>query len=509
MANMIGKTLGKYQLAERLGKGGMAEVYKAHHPKLDRDVTIKILYSHLAEGEDFTARFEREAKAVAALRHPHIVQIHDFDVENDTYYMVMEYIDGGTLQARMNQLSKDSAYMPVRQVLSILEQVAQALDYAHRHGIIHRDIKPSNIMLDSSGTAFLTDFGIARMVSVTQFTATGALIGTPTYMSPEQAQGLELTEASDIYSLGVILFELLTGKAPFAADTPLAVIHKHINERLPSPRSLRPDLTAALEQVVFKALTKEPADRYQRAVDLMHDLANALTEESIARLDGQETLSPPPKSALPTMHIEEGTALRAQLPTEIMEEGINAQRVEPTVEEAIAEPEVKEVPAAKGKTALISKPSERAIERGIPATLPSETSIGAGIPVQRTKPRAALWAVIGVVLVGLLALILSLLSGAGGSCTTIEACLAQAGELSRQGDLEGAVASFDAAISLVPGDQHPNFAGVWCDRADIERDLGRRDDAIHSYTQCSEWTQSDPTLQPLRDRAEFGLEELR
>jgi serine/threonine-protein kinase len=270
---LIGKTLGKYKLTELLGRGGMAEVYKARHPQLERHVTIKVLHSYLAEGEDFLMRFKREARAVAALRHAHIVQIHDFDVQDETYYMVMEYIDEGTLQARMASLAEAGAYTPVEQVLSILRQVAEALDYAHRQGIIHREIKPSNILLASSGEAYLT-----RILSTTQFTATGALIGTPTYMSPEQALGEELTDASDIYSLGVILFELLTGKAPFASDTmPLAVIHKHINEPPPWPRSLRPELAGEVEAVILKALAKVPRGRYQSAREMIQALEGALS----------------------------------------------------------------------------------------------------------------------------------------------------------------------------------------------------------------------------------------
>src|SRR5512143_1298701 len=268
MPNLVGKTLGKYHIVERLGHGGMAEVYKAYHAKLDRYVTVKILHSYLVEGQDFLARFDREARAVAALRHPHIVQIHDYEAEDDNYYMVVEFIDGGSLQLRLDELARSGAYMPVRQTLSILGHVASALDYAHRQGIIHRDIKPSNILLDSHGNAYLSDFGIARIVGSAQFTTTGSLVGTPAYMSPEQGLGEVLAETSDIYSLGVVVYQMLTGKAPFSADTPLAIIHKQVNEPPLPPRMLRPDLPEAVDQVVSRALAKKPEDRFQSAMDL-------------------------------------------------------------------------------------------------------------------------------------------------------------------------------------------------------------------------------------------------
>ena len=287
MSTLEGQSIGKYKLLERLGRGGMADVYKAHHPKLDRTVAVKILHSYLAEGEDFLARFEREARSVAALRHPHILQIFDFDVENDLYYMVMEYADGGTLQERMISMSDQGKHLPVRHAVTILHQVAEALDYAHEKGLIHRDIKPSNILLDSSGNAFLADFGIARLMSgATQFTATGGLIGTPIYMSPEQGRGDELTCASDNYSLGVIMYQLITGRVPFSSDTtPLAIIHKHINENPPDPGIFRPGLPPAAKQVILKALAKFPQERYQTAGEMVRELEKSLPSRVMKSLD--------------------------------------------------------------------------------------------------------------------------------------------------------------------------------------------------------------------------------
>ena len=331
MANLTGKTLGKYTLGEQLGRGGMAEVYKAHHPVLDRDVTIKVLHGFLG-GEDFLARFKREARAVASLRHAHIQQIHDFDFDGDHYYMVMEFIDWGTLQDLMLQQSREGRYLPSAKVLSIMEQVASALDYAHGRGIIHRDIKPSNILLDSGGNAFLSDFGIARMMGVTQFTATGSLIGTPTYMSPEQCRGEELSPASDIYSLGIILYEMLTGKVPFTSETtPLAILQKHLTEPPPAPRSLRPDLPVEVEQVVIKSLAKDPHDRYPSAGDLARALKKALGGEAAATLDAAVAPGGASRPSRPTELIETPSPDRADRPTELVEAQSTDRASQPTI----------------------------------------------------------------------------------------------------------------------------------------------------------------------------------
>ncbi|MCJ7708968.1 MAG: protein kinase, partial [Anaerolineales bacterium] len=245
MATLTGTTLGKYQILDRLGRGGMADVYEAYHARLDRHVAIKILHPHLIEGQDFLGRFEREAKAVASLKHPHIVQVFDFDSQDDLHYIVMELVDGGSLRSRFEELSRAGTRMPQKDALRILADVASAIDYAHGRGMLHRDVKPANVLLDHDGDACLSDFGIVRILSETRFTTTGALIGTPQYMSPEQGKGLPLTKATDLYSLGVVLYEMLTGRAPYDSDTPLGVIYKHIFEPLPSPRLACPDLPLA------------------------------------------------------------------------------------------------------------------------------------------------------------------------------------------------------------------------------------------------------------------------
>jgi len=280
---LIGETLGKYEIVEHLGHGGMAEVYKAYQPGLDRYVAIKVLHSFLADEENFLARFQREAKAVAALRHPNIVQVHDFDhdQERNIYYMVMEFIDGPSLKVRLQQLVARGEFMPLDEAVRIVAAVAEALDYAHRQGMVHRDVKPANILFTGDGQAILTDFGIARMINTAGLTASGAMVGTPAYISPEQGMGQAGDERSDIYSLGVVLYQLVTGLLPFDADTSMGVVLKHINEPPPSPRDARPDLPPALEQVMMRALAKEPEKRYQVAAQFAADLRQAMAGQEV------------------------------------------------------------------------------------------------------------------------------------------------------------------------------------------------------------------------------------
>lgn len=266
MSDLTGRTLGKYDLVERLGRGGMADVYKAIQRGMERFVAVKVMHGHLAESEDFVVRFKREAQSVGNLRHPHIVQVIDFDVEGDVYYMVMEYIKGGTLKTYIQQ----KGALPVDEALRVTGQLSDALAYAHQHGMIHRDIKPANVMFtDNSFThPVLTDFGIARILGQSGITMSGAFIGTPAYMSPEAGRGTKVDERSDIYSMGIMLYEMVTGTVPYDADTPFAIVMKHINDPLPSPRRFNVDLPNAAEVVVLKALSKDPEDRYQSAGDL-------------------------------------------------------------------------------------------------------------------------------------------------------------------------------------------------------------------------------------------------
>lgn len=258
MQTHAGRSFGRYHLLEPLGEGGMATVYRGYDTRLERPVAIKVIRTDFDRDPAFLKRFEREARALAQLNHPNIVKVLDAGEHDASPYVVMDYVGGGTLKTRTGRP------LPVAEAVRLVAPIARALDHAHRQGIVHRDIKPANILLAQDGRPMLSDFGIAKVLSgpvQTQLTATGIGIGTPDYMAPELWKGVS-TPASDIYALGVVLYELLTGQRPFQADTPVAVLLKHVNEPLPPPRKFAPGLSPALEQVLVKALDKQPENRF-------------------------------------------------------------------------------------------------------------------------------------------------------------------------------------------------------------------------------------------------------
>lgn len=300
--SLEGQTLGKYRILEPLGRGGMAQVYKAYHPQLDRYVAVKVLRSDLVEEAEFLARFRREARAVAALRHANVVQVYDFDTQDDLYYMVMELLEGDTLKAHLNAFRARGEHLPLGELVRILCDVLAGLAYAHGEGIIHRDLKPANIMLTKRGQAVLTDFGIAQIVGGTQYTISGALMGTLNYMAPEQGLDGKCDTRSDIYSLGIVYYEMLTGKVPFDADTPLAILMKHLNDPLPLPHKFDPSIPEPFERVALKALAKNPDDRYQSAAEMLQALLTAAQEtgtEVPGTVNLPQMASPPPIQAGP------------------------------------------------------------------------------------------------------------------------------------------------------------------------------------------------------------------
>jgi tRNA A-37 threonylcarbamoyl transferase component Bud32 len=281
MALLEGQMLGRYRVLEPLGRGGMARVYRAYHAQLDRYVAIKVLRSDLVEDAEFLARFRREARAVAALRHSNIVQVFDSDVEGEVYYIVLELLEGDTLKTRLNDYRVRGERMPLGDMVRVMLDVLDGLAYAHGEGMVHRDLKPANILLTKRGEAVITDFGIAQIVGSTQHTASGALMGTLNYMAPEQGLEGQSDVRSDIYSLGIVLYEMLTQRVPFDADTPLAVLMKHLNDPLPLPRQIAPDIPEALERVVLRALSKRPVDRYDSAKEMAQALWAAAEEAGI------------------------------------------------------------------------------------------------------------------------------------------------------------------------------------------------------------------------------------
>lgn len=266
MISLEGQTLGPYRIVEQIGRGGMATVYKAYHARLDRTVAIKIMHQAHLQDESFLARFEREAQIVARLEHPHIVPIYDFADYNGQPYLVMKFVEGQTLKSLLT-----ARPLTLEEILWIMPPIADALDYAHRQDVLHRDIKPSNILLDTNGTPYLTDFGLARLAALGESTLSSELLlGTPYYISPEQAAGRrDLTTRTDLYSLGVVLYELVVGRVPFSADTAYAVIHDHIYREAPPPHTVNPDISPKVSAVLTKALAKEPTERYDSAAALM------------------------------------------------------------------------------------------------------------------------------------------------------------------------------------------------------------------------------------------------
>ncbi len=274
MESLVGKTLGQYQIIQELGRGGMAVVYKAYQPSLTRYVAVKVLPPQLSFDEDFVERFVREARGAAMLHHPNIITIHDVSEQDGVHYFVMEYLTGKTLDAVLG-----GQPMPLPRISRIFDQVADALEHAHSQGLIHRDIKPSNICVDETRNdhVVLMDFGLVRAGQDSKLTRTGMIVGTPEYMSPEQAQGEEVDYRTDLYSLGVVLYRMLTGTAPFVRSSPAAVLLAHVAYEPPPVSQVNPSVPKPVEVVVLKAMSKDRNQRYQSAGQLAHDLRVAIT----------------------------------------------------------------------------------------------------------------------------------------------------------------------------------------------------------------------------------------
>lgn len=273
---MIGQTLGgRYEILERVGGGGMALVYKGQDLLLHRKVAVKVLRQQYVYDEEFIRRFRREAQSAASLSHPNVVSIYDVGQEDEIHYIVMEYIEGTTL----NELIKERSPLQVEEAINIASQICDALDHAHHNGIIHRDIKPHNILIGRNGRVKVTDFGIARAATSSSITQTGSVIGSVHYFSPEHAKGTQAGEMSDLYSLGIVLFQMLTAKLPFSGESPISVALKHLQETVESPRGINPLIPQSVENIILKSMRKRPEERYQSARDMMNDLETCLSSE--------------------------------------------------------------------------------------------------------------------------------------------------------------------------------------------------------------------------------------
>src|ERR687883_1006220 len=281
---VIGTLVGdRFRLEEKVGSGGMSSVYRAYDPTLERLVAIKLMHSDITSDADQLERFRREARAIAQLNHPHVVTVIDAGEDEGAPFIVFEYVEGETFKDRIRRLGR----LPVPEAVAYAVEIGRALECAHAHMLVHRDVKPQNVLIDPDGRAKVTDFGIARSLEAQGLTATGRVLGTTDYVSPEQALGHPVTEQSDIYSLGIVLYEMLTGEIPFRADTQVAVAMKHVRDPLPDVQRRRPEISASLARVVERATAKETQNRYGDVSEMVHDLEEVLAIE--AARTGQAT----------------------------------------------------------------------------------------------------------------------------------------------------------------------------------------------------------------------------
>ncbi|THF73239.1 Stk1 family PASTA domain-containing Ser/Thr kinase [Cohnella fermenti] len=317
---MIGHTLGgRYELLDRVGGGGMALVYKARDNLLNRLVAVKVLRQQFMHDEDFVRRFRREAQSAAALSHPNIVSIYDVGQEQDTHYIIMEFVDGYNL----NEIIRDRAPLQVEEAVRIAAQISDALDHAHHNQIIHRDIKPHNILIGKNGRVKVTDFGIARAVTTSTITQTGSVLGSVHYFSPEHAKGVSTGEKSDIYSLGIVLYQMLTGRLPFLGESPISVALKHLQEPFERPKLVNPHIPQSVENIILKAMRKNPQERYPSAKMMLQDLETCLQPQRLHEPpiqfpsdsledDGEQTLVMPALKPDMRMSAEETIAKNGQ-----------------------------------------------------------------------------------------------------------------------------------------------------------------------------------------------------
>lgn len=489
MEDLTGKQLGPYQVVKPLGEGGMAAVYKAYQASMDRYIALKILPRHFASDPEFVGRFTQEAKVIANLQHPHILPVHDFGEADGYTYLAMRFIEGGTLSDWLQEHTP----LPMNRIRHIISQVGGALDYAHARGVIHRDIKPSNILMDQWDNCLLTDFGLAKMVAATSYlTQTGGILGTPAYMSPEQGLGRKVDHRSDIYSLGVVLYQMAVGYLPYQAETPMAVVIKHIHDPLPPPSQHDPSLPEAVERIILKSLAKNPEDRFAAAGDLVKALQSATELPTIAGVAPvKEEESPPPATPRPPVST---TAETIAWPDEESEPEAEPERetaAAPTTTEVMQRPEpVEEITAA-----------DEASEPMVEPAVATATTPPAAPSRRKSKLPWVLGGIGAVVVLAVLAFALNgLFSGPpeeetpdliqsdeGGAqpppaevpATSLDDIMAQLEIAYEQGDAPGARELLDQAIAL-----DPQNADLYCQRGYTMRDLEAFAEAVADFEQC-------------------------
>jgi formylglycine-generating enzyme required for sulfatase activity/tRNA A-37 threonylcarbamoyl transferase component Bud32 len=287
MSDLVGHTLGSYKIIDEIGHGGMANVYRAVQPSIGREVAVKVLPAHFLQDRTFLERFSREVQVIAKLQHPHILPVYDFGEQDGLPYIVMAYIRGGTLSDRIHAAGNA---MPLEEVARFITQIASGLDFAHKKGIIHRDFKPSNVLLDEASNAYLSDFGIAKVAEVSANLTGSGVVGTPPYMAPEVADQGGSSPLLDVYALGVALYQMVTGELPFNADTPMGILLAHATKPIPDACELRPDLPAAVQHVIERAMAKNPKERYQTAGEMAADLEAAVS--GVSRKQATVRVSP-------------------------------------------------------------------------------------------------------------------------------------------------------------------------------------------------------------------------
>ena len=443
MEDLTGRQFGPYQIVEPLGEGGMAAVYKAYQANMDRYVALKVLPRHFANDPEFIGRFSQEAKVIANLQHPHILPVHDFGEADGYTYLTMRFIEGGTLADWL----KNNGPLALERIRHIISQVGGALDYAHAQGVVHRDIKPSNILVDRWDNCLLTDFGLAKIASsAAHLTQTGGILGTPAYMSPEQGLGQKIDGRSDIYSLGVVLYQMAIGRLPYQAETPMAVVIKHIHDPLPPPHRYNPDLPDGVERVILKALAKNPEDRFETAGEMVKMLQSATERPTVAQaaappLPDPATVVAPPLSS----------------PPEIPPTAISPPLSEPVMETPLA------------RTGRKKRPY---------------LAIGLGLA--------------GIILIVILGLVIaSSIDESGGSgefqdVTSIEEIQSILDDAYASGDTERVLAALDRAIEMEPdrADLHCEYGYAW-------RDIDDNQTAVESFEECRRLAQEqqEPELQ--------------